>query len=482
MEMLLTTAAFLAITFVAIRLHLGSKARASAARSTAGGAVCPRCRAVVKAGASTCGACGVPLSAFEIVSAPAASSRDGAAGAGALHAIVRDDVCVGCGLCVPVCPEPGAIAMVGKRAVVDLHLCKGHGNCVEACPVAGIFLSTGDAVQRLEVPEVDVHFESNVPGLYIVGELGGRGLIKNAINEGKIAIEHVTAQVLHEKDSVPVDPGVLDVLVVGSGPAGLAAGLEAKRVNLSYAVLERGTVADTIRKYPRHKLLLAEPVRMPLYGDLWVADASKESLIHVWEAIIAETGLDVLTGHEVTRVERSGEIFFVEAGDLVFRARRVVLAMGRRGIPRRLEVKGEDLSKVVYDVAEMEVFRGRRVVVVGGGDSAVESALGLANQPGTDVTLSYRGDRFERAKERNQTKLDAAVRGGKVRLLLRSQVLEIRHDAVVFDVAGKQAQVPNDDVIIRIGGEPPRTFLDRTGVHTIHKNVPMAPATDEAAT
>lgn len=476
MANLITGIVLLAITIFAMRRHLRKMAAGIARRSGIRNA-CPRCGAVNPEGAHSCAKCGVPLGAFEVVGLKAlTASRAGAAGSAALHAIVRGDVCVGCGLCVPVCPEPGAIAMAGKRAVVDMALCKGHGKCVEACPVAAIFLSAGDSVQRVEVPDVDVHFESNVPGLYVVGELGGRGLIKNAVNEGKIAIEHIAEQVRLERAGAPPAPGVRDVVIVGSGPAGLSAGLEAKRSDLSYAVLERGSVADTIRKYPRHKLLLAEPVKMPLYGDLWIADASKESLIHVWEAIIAETKLSVLTGHEVTRVGRANGLFDVEAGGKIFRARRVVLAMGRRGVPRRLGVRGEEAGKVVYDVAEMEVFAGRRVLVVGGGDSAVESALGLSNQPGTDVTLCHRADRIDKARERNQAKLAAAVRAGAVKLLLRAQVREIRSDVAVLDVAGQTTLLANDDVIVRIGGEPPKAFLERAGVRSVRKDVPVESA------
>jgi putative YpdA family bacillithiol system oxidoreductase len=475
MGMLITTAVLLAITFLAIRSHLRGRKATDGPGAKGRRRCCPRCHAAISENASTCGACGVPLQAFELVSANVVQSGDGTAPAGgALHAVVRGDVCVGCGLCVPACPEPGAVTMAGKRAVIDPNLCKAHGKCVEACPVGGIFLSTGDAVQRVEVPHVDVNFQTNVPGLYIVGELGGRGLIKNAVNEGKIAIEHVAREIAAATTRTGDDPLVYDVLIVGTGPAGLSAGLQAKRSELKYVVLERGTVADTIRKYPRHKLLLAEPVRMPLYGDLWIADASKESLLKVWEAIIAETKLNVLTGHEVTRVEKTTGGFLVEAGGRPFRARRVVLAMGRRGTPRRLNVPGEDLAKVVYDVAEMEVFRGRRVLVVGGGDSAVESALGLSNQPGTEVTVSYRGEAFARVKARNQTKLDAAVGSGKVRVLLNSQVREIRHDVVIVDVSGRSTILPNDDVIVRIGGEPPQAFLERVGVRMVRKDVPIA--------
>jgi thioredoxin reductase len=238
-------------------------------------------------------------------------------------------------------------------------------------------------------------------------------------------------------------------------------------------VLEQGSLAETVRRYPRHKLLFAEPLRVPLYGDLWVSDASKESLLQVWETIVANTGLKVLTNHRVENIARRGAAYAVEVSGREFLTRRVVLALGRRGTPRQLDVPGEELGKVFYDVAEMEEFAGRRVLVVGGGDSAIESALGLANQPGTTVTLSYRGAAFERAKERNRAKLEAAVGAGKVALRLGSVVREIRPDVVVLEADGATSILPNDDVIVRIGGEAPFAFLQKIGVRIVAKDVPL---------
>jgi thioredoxin reductase len=265
--------------------------------------------------------------------------------------------------------------------------------------------------------------------------------------------------------------GQSDVAIVGSGQH--YAAFEATSV--SYIVLEQGTLADTVRKYPRHKLLFAEPIAIPLYGDLWIADSSKESLLRVWEMIVAETGLKIRTNLRVDRLVRSGDLFRIGAGEFECHARRVVLAMGRRGTPRRLGVPGEELEKVVYDIAEMEDFAHRRVLVVGGGDSAIESALGLANQPGTTVHLSYRGAEFGRAKERNRTKLDAAVGNGRLTLLLGSQVREVRAEVVILEVDGAPMILPNDDVIVRIGGDAPYAFLQQLGVRIVSKDVPLAP-------
>jgi thioredoxin reductase len=464
--MLITTIVFLAITAVFIRGHM--RRRGGDHKVMA----CPRCRKKVPAGAARCPGCGVPMQLYEVVAARTVSgdTHDGAESVRP-HAVVRADLCVGCAACVPVCPEPGAIRLVGKLATVNKDLCKGHGKCVEACPVGGIVLATGSSVHRVEVPEVNAAFESNVPGVYVVGELGGRGLIKNAINEAKVAIEHVATQRARTRGDIPDD--VLDVVIVGSGPAGLSAGLEALRRRLRYVILEQGALADTIRKYPRAKFLLAEPVSVPLYGNLWVADGSKERLLEVWETIIARTGLDVRTHHRVVGIGRERAWLTVQTAEQTFRAGRVVLAMGRRGSPRRLGIAGEDLGKVIYDVVDMESFAGQRMLVVGGGDSAVESAVGLARQKGTSVVLSYRGDSFARVKDRNRANLEQAVDGGRLRVVMKSEVREIRPDAVVLDVEGREEVLPNDTVVVRIGGDAPYKFLQEIGVRIVKKDVPL---------
>ena len=474
--MLTTTLAFFALTALLIWLHLRAREAPSPSqgRVLAAGGPCPRCNAMVPSGATFCPSCGVPQQVFDVVRAPASSTEAAATpAAGVMRALVRADMCVGCGTCVAECPEPGAITMRGKLAVVDDAKCQGHGACVRGCPVGAISMNSGAAVNRVSVPLVDANFETNVLGLYIVGELGGRGLIKNAINEGKLAIEHVRRSLPPSIEGAEREAGVVDVAIVGSGPAGLSAALEAHRRRLDYVVLEQGTLSDTVRKYPRHKVLLAESTQIPLYGDLWVADSSKEELLRMWESIVASAGLLVRTGEKVEGIERDGKVFRLQTPAARYQARRVVLATGRRGSPRRLRVAGEELDKVYYDIVEMEAFAGRRVLVVGGGDSAAESAVGLAKQCGTEVTLSYRGDSFSRLTDRNREKIDRAIADKSVRSLFRSHVREIRPDVVVLEAHGEAVILPNDSVVIRIGGDPPYAFLEQLGVRVVQKDVPF---------
>jgi len=472
-EMAITALIFVLFTALLVLRHTRRTAATESVAEQAA-SVCPRCKAEIPAGTPACPGCGAPPQVFDVVEAPVEAEREeGPEPSEQAHAVVRADLCVGCGTCADACPEDGALFLRDKVAVVDRAACVGHGSCVQACPVSAIFVNTGEAVQTVEVPDLNTGFESNVPGLYIVGELGGRGLIKNAVNEGRIAAEHVAAA-LRSAGVAGAAGDIADLVVVGAGPAGLSAALEAQRLDLRYQVVDQGSLADTIRKYPRKKILFAEPVKVPLYGNLWVSDGSKETLLQLWETIVAKTGLKVQSGRRVEDIIKGEDGFRVvtTSGDL--RARKVILAMGRRGTPRRLGVPGEEAANVFYDIVEMETFRGRRVLVVGGGDSAVESVLGLANQPGTPVTLSYRGSELKRVKQRNRDKLEAKLAAGRIDLLLNSQVKEIRADSVLIEVNGETRSLDADEVIVRIGGIPPTDFLKRVGVGSVRKSLALS--------
>jgi thioredoxin reductase len=265
--------------------------------------------------------------------------------------------------------------------------------------------------------------------------------------------------------------GVADVIIVGAGPAGLSASLTSQQYGLRYITLEQGEVASTIRQYPRHKFLMAEPVEMPLYGSLYIADSTKEALVSVWENIIANTGVRVRTNERVERVLREGEVLVAETAASRYRARQIVLAMGKRGTPRRLGVPGEELSKLSYKLIEAETYSDNDILVVGGGDSALEAALALSRDKRNRVTLSYRKDTFERARERNQAAVAQAEREDLLKVMRRSEVQEIRPGSVLLRSPEGSGELPNDFVFVMIGGESPEGFLRKTGIEIVEKAV-----------
>lgn len=434
---------------------------------------CPRCRKAIPKGSAFCAHCGAALAMWSVHRAEVKLGGDGPA-QGKPKPVINASLCVGCGTCVDVCPETGTLELVnGKAILAHAERCTGQSKCAEVCPTQAISLAVGGVLQTVKVPHVKEDFESNVPGLYIVGELGGMGLIKTAINEGKLVIDYVRRRM--EEPTRPLPEGGFDVVIVGAGPAGLSASLTAHQHELRYLTLEQGEIASTIRQYPRQKFLMAEPIDIPLYGSLYVADGTKEALLAVWETIVKNTGVQINTNERLQSVQRNGASFYVESAKGRYYARYVVLALGRRGTPRRLNVPGEDFGKVSYRLIEAETYENEELLIVGGGDSALEAALALGRSGKNRVMLCHRGNGFERARERNRDRLKEAVAQGKVQVLLNSQVMEIRDKSVLLDCKGIPREFPNSFVFILAGGESPEDFLRKTGVDIVEK-VLAAPA------
>lgn len=400
--------------------------------------------------------------------------------------VINATLCIGCGSCVDACPEAGTLALAGGKAILaNPELCVGHAKCIDVCPTSAITLAFGNVLQTLRVPLVRENFETNVEGVYIVGELSGMGLIKTSINEGRLAVDGIRKrlqadgawqppQVDSEGGRLNGDASrdeVFDVVIIGAGPAGLSASLTAHQHGLHYLALEQGEIAATIRNYPRHKFLMAEPIEMPLYGNLYIGDGTKEALLHVWEAIIANTGVRVRTNTRVESVVRENGAFRVHTTAGSFQGRHVILALGKRGTPRRLGVSGEQLSKVAYGLIEAESYQDRDILVVGGGDSAIEASLALSKASRNRVTLAYRGGSFDRARERNLKSLLDAEGSGRLTILRNCTVQEIQEDSVVLEQAGATIGLPNHYVFILIGGEPPEMFLRKTGIEIVEKAV-----------
>ena len=373
--------------------------------------------------------------------------------------------CIGCGACVEVCPEGDVLAVIGGKAViVNGHKCIGHGLCAEACPVGAITIVMASPSVGADMPVLTPQHETTVPNMFIVGELGGLALIKNAVNQGRDCVDTIAARLPQVKRGQAA-AGVHDLCVVGAGPGGISASLRAIERKLSYVTLEQDEFGGTVAKYPRQKLVMTSPVEFPLHGKFSKLKISKEELLRFWNKLHGRAGLTVKTGERVENVQRDADgVFTVQTTKAQYRAWTVILALGRRGTPRKLGVKGEELSKVMYSLIETDAYTGANILVVGGGDSAVEAALGLAHQKGNRVTLSYRREAFSRIKERNAQRLPEYVKSGKLKVLFNSQPVEFRDKSVLLEVAGQVQEIPNDYVWVFAGGTPPNEFLQKVGV------------------
>lgn len=381
------------------------------------------------------------------------------------HPHIDANYCIGCATCTTVCPEGDVLAMLGGKAViVNGYKCIGHSLCAEACPIGAITMVMASPSVGADLPRLTPEYETNIKNLFIAGELGGLALIKNAINQGRSCIDTI-ANKLASTGSRASAPGVYDVLIVGAGPAGISASLRAIERKLSYITLDESEIGGTVAKYPRQKLVMTSPVEFPMYGKFRKTELSKEELLAFWHKVLERADFKFHGSEKVADI-RKGEdgIFAVITARNQYRARAVVLAIGKTGNPRKLGAKGEELPKVMYRLIEADHYVHKKILVVGGGDSAVEAALGLASQVGNTVTLSYRKEGFSRIKERNAQRIEQSMRKGKVKVIFNSAPAEFRQDAVVLEVNGSMQRIPNDYVWIFAGGEPPTAFLKKIGV------------------
>jgi len=378
-----------------------------------------------------------------------------------LHPLIDESKCLGCGTCVTACPETShhdVLGLInGKAALIGPTECIGHGACRSACPFDAITLVFGTERRGLDIPILKPNFESNVPGIYVAGELGGMGLIKNALTQGQQALEAIAAAAVKH-------PGALDVLIVGAGPAGFAASLAAKKLGLNYRTLEQEALGGAVFQYPRGKLVMTAPVDLPIVGRVQFRNTSKEELLKFWTQACTGNGLNIGYQERVEGIERRDGVFYVTTNRGQHVASAVLLGIGRRGTPRKLGVPGEELPKVVYRLIDPEQYRGQNVIVVGGGDSALEAAASIAELGDSSVTLSYRGDAFQRAKQRNRQRVADASGAGRLQVLLSSQVREIRPAEALLSHGGKELSMPNDSMIVSAGGILPNDFLKSVGI------------------
>lgn len=378
-----------------------------------------------------------------------------------LHPVIDPAKCLGCAACVKACPEKKILGIIdGKAALIEPTRCVGHGACQTACPTDAIALVFGTATRGVDIPIVSPQFETNVPGIYIAGELGGMGLIRNAIEQGRQAMTFVAKRA----KSVQAAPDVLDVLIVGCGPAGISASLGAMEKGLRFRTIDQDTLGGTVAHFPRGKLVMTAPAELPIVGQVKFGEVSKERLLAFWQEVIEKTAVELHYEEQLTSLTREGALHRAVTSKGSYVAKSVLLAIGRRGTPRTLDVPGEDQPKVVYRLIDPEQYAGRKVLVVGGGDSALEAAASIAEVPGTQVALCYRGSAYGRARAKNRDRVASAVADGRIEEMLGSVVERIEpHHAIISGPDGMRT-IENDAVLICAGGILPTQFLRDAGI------------------
>ena len=375
-----------------------------------------------------------------------------------IHPVIDLTRCCGSGACVKACPEKALSLINGKAVLTDPTHCIGHGACLEACPVEAIQLVFGTEKRGMDIPFVDPTFETNVSNIFIAGELGGMGLIRKAAIQGQQAINSILTKKNEGND--------YDVIIVGAGPAGISATLAAKEQKLKYLTIEQEeSLGGAIFKYPRNKVAMTQPVTLPIIGKVEMYDISKEDLLGFWLRVLREQQLNVKFHERMETVEKNEKGYLVKTSKGNYQTANVLLAIGRQGTPRKLDVPGEDQPKVVYRLIDPEQYKGQHVLVVGGGDSAIEAALALSEQPDTNVTLSYRSEAFGRVKAKNRDRLAQAEAENRISVQLKSNVKEIHLETVSIELASQETvEIPNIAVIICAGGVLPTPFLKNIGV------------------
>lgn len=376
-----------------------------------------------------------------------------------LHPVVDSDICIGSGACINACPEKDILGIRnGQATTINASRCVGHGACFHACPVEAISLVMGTEKRGVDLPHVSQEYETNVPGMYIAGELGGMGLIKNAVEQGKQAVDNIVRKKVERNNNE------YDLVIVGAGPAGIAASLNAKKHGLKFITIDQETLGGTVFSFPRAKVVMTSPMELPTHGIVKLYETSKTELIDLWKEVLEKNKIVIQESEKVIDIKKSANSFEVITNQSGYKTSHVLLAIGRRGTPRKLGVKGEDKEKVYYKLLDPELIKKKKILVVGGGDSAVESAMLLADE-GNHVILSYRSESFKRIKPMNLEKVNAANDSGKLKIMYNTNLVEVKDDTVLLKMSDDSiAEINNDLVYIFAGGELPNKFLEKIGI------------------
>lgn len=382
-----------------------------------------------------------------------------------LHPVVDVNSCIKTGACIMACPEKDILGILnGKATTINASRCIGHGACFHACPTQAISLSIGTEKRGIELPHVNQSFETNVPGIYIAGELGGMGLIKNAVEQGKQAVENMVKSTDQAHDATN------DLIVVGAGPAGISASLTAKKHGLKFLTLEQDTLGGTVFTFPRAKIVMTSPMDLPLFGKVKLFETSKPELLDLWGKVLGKNEIRISENAKVESISRvNGHFRLATLNGEEYLSKNILLAIGRRGSPRKLNIPGESMEKVAYRLLESEYIMDKNILVVGGGDSAIESALLLADN--NRVTLSYRKDVFQRIKPKNNERIMEAISQGRIDVRFNSNLVLIEKDEVIISEgeSAEKIRLKNDLVYILAGGELPTQFLEKIGVRITKK-------------
>ncbi|HEX9251993.1 MAG TPA: NAD(P)-binding domain-containing protein [Ignavibacteriaceae bacterium] len=382
-----------------------------------------------------------------------------------LHPVVDLDICIGSGACIKACPEQDILGINnGQAQTINASRCVGHGACYHACPVEAISLCIGTEKRGVELPHISKEFETNIPGIFVAGELGGMGLIKNAVEQGKQAVEY------YLKKSYSKSKAKYDLIIVGAGPAGISASLTAAKNNLKFLTLEQDTLGGTVFSFPRAKIVMTSPMDLPLWGKVKLVETTKSELLDLWNNVLKKNNISINEYEKVTEIVKQDNMFIVKTDKEHYTSNGIILAIGRRGSPRKLGVPGEDRENVFYRLLEPELIHDLDILVVGGGDSAVESAMLLADEKNR-VTLSYRGENFSRLKPKNLERVNDYIKKKKIKTLFNSNVKEIFKNEVclTFNDRPDEMKLKVDLTYVFAGGILPTSFLEEIGIKITKK-------------